>query len=114
MRLQSAIFDMDGLLFDTERLYQESWAALAETFGLTHNPAFPPAVAGTGGTGFRLHFLNFRNNTPKVLLFGCRPRISPFTHRRRRGNRVNNADFIHAVGNGSRGFVTVHHFHFNI
>ena len=50
---KGAIFDMDGLLYDTERLYQESWAALAETFGLTHNPAFPPAVAGTGGRRMR-------------------------------------------------------------
>lgn len=50
---KGAIFDMDGLLFDTERLYQESWKVLAETFGLTHNPAFPSAVAGTSGTQMR-------------------------------------------------------------
>ena len=71
-------------------------------------------MAGAGGTGFGLHFLNFGNNAPEVLLFGSRPRIGPFAHRRRRGNRVNYADFIHAVGNGSSGFVTVHHFHLNV
>ena len=39
-----AIFDMDGLLFDTERPYQESWMILAAQFGPTHGPAHPKAV----------------------------------------------------------------------
>ena len=70
-------------------------------------------VASTCGTCFGLHFLHIRNNAPKVLLFSSRPRIGPFTHRRRRGNRVDNADFIHAVSNRSGRFVTIHHFHFH-
>ena len=48
-----AIFDMDGLMFDTERLYQESWMVLAGEFGQTPNPEFPSAVAGTAGEGMR-------------------------------------------------------------
>ena len=44
-----AIFDMDGLLLDTERVYQESWIAVTEDFGQPQNPAFPPAVSGTSG-----------------------------------------------------------------
>lgn len=44
-----AIFDMDGLLLDTERVYQESWIAVTEEFGQPQNPAFPPAVSGTSG-----------------------------------------------------------------
>ena len=72
------------------------------------------AVACAGGTGFGLHFLHVRNHAPEVLLFGRRPRIRPFAHRRRRGNRVDNADFVHAVGNRSGRFVPVHHFHFHI
>ena len=30
---QGAIFDMDGLMFDTERLWQEGWRILAERYG---------------------------------------------------------------------------------
>lgn len=46
---QGAIFDMDGTLLDTERLYQESWRYLANQYGQEHNPAFPLAVCGSNG-----------------------------------------------------------------
>lgn len=48
-----AIFDMDGTLFDTERLYRDSWMALAEEFGQIPNPDFPKAVCGSSGTNMR-------------------------------------------------------------
>ncbi len=46
---QGAIFDMDGLLLDTERMYRDSWEKSAEQFGLVHNPDFPRAVCGSSG-----------------------------------------------------------------
>ncbi len=50
---QGAIFDMDGLLLDTERVYQENWVETAKKFGQTPYPEFPTAVSGTTGEGQR-------------------------------------------------------------
>lgn len=48
---KGAIFDMDGLLFDTERLFQDGWVEMAKRFGQTPHPDFSAAVAGTSGAG---------------------------------------------------------------
>jgi len=50
---KGAIFDMDGLLFDTERLFRDSWVEMAKQFGQIHQLDFPAAVAGTSGEGMR-------------------------------------------------------------
>ena len=50
---KGAIFDMDGLLFDTERLFRDSWGEMARQFGQVPQPDFPAAVAGTSGEGMR-------------------------------------------------------------
>ena len=44
-----AIFDMDGLLFDTERFYRKVWLDVAPQFGQHPSPALVEAVCGTSG-----------------------------------------------------------------
>ncbi len=46
---QGAIFDMDGLMFDTEALYGIAWTKTAESYGLTPNPDMHKAICGTSG-----------------------------------------------------------------
>lgn len=48
-----AIFDMDGLLFDTEKIYRYVWNHLPEKFGLKSDPTLGEAVCGTSGEHLR-------------------------------------------------------------
>lgn len=43
---RGAIFDMDGTLFDTEKLYWNAWIETADTFGLERNPEMPKVMSG--------------------------------------------------------------------
>lgn len=49
---RGAIFDMDGTLFDTEKLYRKAWFEAAPEFGGEPSVAFTEAVSGTSGTEF--------------------------------------------------------------
>ena len=42
-----AIFDMDGTLFDTEKLYRQAWLSVAPEFGEEPNTGLPPAISGS-------------------------------------------------------------------
>ena len=44
---RGAIFDMDGTLFDTEKIYRQMWLETAPEFGEEPNPDFPAAISGT-------------------------------------------------------------------
>ena len=46
---QGAIFDMDGLMFDTEAMYQAGWNELAAEMGLTLPQQFVIEVSGSSG-----------------------------------------------------------------
>ena len=49
MTLYGAVFDMDGTLFDTERIYQEIWTELGKEYGVPLGDEFVREVCGTGG-----------------------------------------------------------------
>lgn len=44
---RGAIFDMDGTLFDTEKLYRLAWLDVAAEFGVEKNYDLPKAISGT-------------------------------------------------------------------
>ena len=46
---KGAIFDMDGLMFDTERVYQETWEELGAEYGVTLGDVFAREICGTAG-----------------------------------------------------------------
>ncbi len=49
MEIKGAIFDMDGVLFDTEQMYRETWNEIADSYGITLDGDFVYAVSGTNG-----------------------------------------------------------------
>lgn len=49
MKIKGAIFDMDGVLFDTERLYQQVWREIAAERGIELESSFLKAISGTNG-----------------------------------------------------------------
>ncbi|MCH4019575.1 MAG: HAD family phosphatase [Erysipelotrichaceae bacterium] len=47
--MKGAIFDMDGLMFDTERIWQDTWHQIASEHHVVLDPGFGKAVTGTSG-----------------------------------------------------------------
>ena len=46
---KGAIFDMDGLMFDTERVYQETWEEMGAEYGVELGDRFAQEICGTAG-----------------------------------------------------------------
>ena len=47
--LKGAIFDMDGLMFDTERVWQKNWHEIADEMGVVLDDSFKSCICGTSG-----------------------------------------------------------------
>ena len=50
---KGAIFDQDGLMFDTEAIFSLAWAQAAERLNVTLPDGFRTAVSGSSGEGMR-------------------------------------------------------------
>jgi len=46
---QGAIFDMDGLMFDTEKVWQKCWDEVADEMHVTLEAGFRKEICGTSG-----------------------------------------------------------------
>ena len=47
--IKGAIFDMDGLMFDTEAIWQKNWNLIADEMGVILDPEFKFNICGTSG-----------------------------------------------------------------
>jgi len=66
---KGAIFDMDGLLFDTEKLFDIAWHRVADKHGLTLTQEFFNTSRGiSGDVMFRNLKSYFPTKDPKILL----------------------------------------------
>lgn len=63
MTVKAVIFDMDGVLFDTEKLCMDSWVAVAGEEGIPDMEAFFPSCIGRNMTDTRALFQEFYGDT---------------------------------------------------
>lgn len=74
--MRGAIFDMDGLLIDSERLWQQEFHSIARERGITLSENFPNEVCGTGGKRTReILSRHFRTDDPDTVLRECSARV---------------------------------------
>lgn len=76
MEFTGAIFDMDGVLFDTERTYQETWHEIAAERGIELDGSFLKAITGTSGAHmYRVLEKYYQASDGSVLAEECMGRV---------------------------------------
>ena len=74
--MRGAIFDMDGLLIDSERIWQSQWHAIAAEMGLTLPESFPDEICGTAGERtLEVLRLRFPGGDPAAIKAECTRRV---------------------------------------
>lgn len=74
--MRGAIFDMDGLLLDSEQIYQRCWHALARELGAVLPPTFAAEITGTGADQARIVLRkHFPMTDPDSLMAACKARV---------------------------------------
>lgn len=77
-----AIFDMDGLLIESEQLWQRTWYELAAEMGVTLGETFPQDVIGTGGARTReVIRRHYRVDDPEPIMRACTERVHKLEER---------------------------------
>ena len=56
---RGAIFDMDGTLVDTEKIYRKAWIETADAFGVERKPDLAVAMSGSGAAQMPLILKRF-------------------------------------------------------
>lgn len=75
--MRGAIFDMDGLLLDSERLYQQCWHDLAQEHGVLLPDSFAAEINGTGADLTRKILQRiFPAADPDLLAAECAKRVT--------------------------------------
>lgn len=63
--IKAFVFDMDGVIFDTERLYQRAWTDIAKEYGISDAKKLQPKLMGAGIDDIRRLYLNaYGDNFP--------------------------------------------------
>ena len=76
----AVIFDMDGIIFDTERLYIESWKAVAQEYDLNNVTDMAYRIIGVNDIMSRKVFTDYYQGTRDYDQ--CRKRVSEVFHSR--------------------------------
>ncbi len=66
--IQAVVFDMDGLMFDTERMYQNAWKYAAEQMGICGISEFCAGTIGRTSWAIKTDFQREFGRDPEELL----------------------------------------------